>query len=185
MDWVASHDSLVGRSTHFPWIRYFLVDRATCIVLYQRKRIFDWPRRYSCDVREQTFNMAYLPMGDTNSYDRFGQIYNISRILNPDVTLNITAYNEYSDLYMSPPYISYYLLAFTLSTCVITHTLLYHGRTIWDTLRNINPEEEDIHAKLMKVYKEVPGWWYWGIITVFFFMACVSVQVRYLASPWS
>lgn len=121
--------------------------------------------------------MAYLPMGDTNTYDRFGKVYNISRILNPDITLNHEAYEEYSAMYLSPPYISYYLLTFAISTCIISHTLLYHGRTLWNSFRNIDPEEDDIHAKLMKVYPEVPNWWYWIVIGGFFLIAAISVQV--------
>ncbi|KAG9049545.1 hypothetical protein FS842_011518 [Serendipita sp. 407] len=123
-----------------------------------------------------TFYMSYMPMGDTNTYDRFGKVYNISRILTPQVTLNLTAYEEYSDLYLSPPYISSYLLTFSLSTCIITHTILYHGRTLWNSFRHVDPEEEDIHAKLMKAYPEVPGWWYWTVIIGFFLIAAAAVQ---------
>jgi OPT oligopeptide transporter protein len=119
-------------------------------------------------------------MGDTNTYDRFGQVYNITRILNPDVTLNHTAYEEYSAMYLSPPYVSLYLLTFAISTCIISHTLLYHGRTLWNSFRNIDPEEDDIHAKLMKVYPEVPNLWYWGVVGLFFIIAAISVQVRLL-----
>jgi len=116
-------------------------------------------------------------MGDTNTYDRFGDVYNITRILNPDITLNHTAYEEYSAMYLSPPYISLYLLTFAISTCIISHTLLYHGVTLWNSFRNIDPEEEDIHAKLMKAYPEVPNWWYWCVVCLFFIIAVVSVQV--------
>lgn len=123
-----------------------------------------------------TFYMAYLPMGDTNTFDRFGQVYNISRILTPDNTLNHTAYEEYSALYLSPPYISWYLLTFAISTCILSHTLLYHGVTLWNAFKKIDPEEEDIHAKLMKVYPEVPRWWYWIVIGLFFIVGAISVQ---------
>jgi OPT oligopeptide transporter protein len=127
--------------------------------------------------------MAYLPIGDTNTYDRFGEVYNISRILNPDTTLNHTAYEEYSAMYLAPPYVSLYLLTFAISTCILSHTLLYHGRTLWNSFRNLDPEEEDIHAKLMKAYPEVPNWWYWGVVVLFFIIAAVSIQVSLLRSP--
>lgn len=118
-----------------------------------------------------------MPMGDTNTFDRFGNVYNVSRILTPEVTLNQTAYEEYSDLYLSPPYISYYILTFAIATCIITHTILYHGRTLWNAFRNIDPEEEDIHAKLMKAYPEVPSMWYWLVVGVFFIIAVIAVEV--------
>ena len=114
-------------------------------------------------------------MGDTSNYDRFGNTYNISRILTPEKHFNITAFEEYSDIYITPPYIIFVLITLVLSTCLITHTALYHWRTIWNAMRSIDPEEEDIHAKLMKVYPEVPKWWYWGTLVFFFLVAVIAV----------
>lgn len=47
-----------------------------------------------------------------------------------------------------------------LSTSVIVHTILYHGKAILGQLRRINTAEDDVHVKLMKNYPEVPDWWY-------------------------
>ena len=115
-------------------------------------------------------------MGDTSNYDRFGNVYNISKVLTPEKHLNVTAFEDYSDLYISPPYLMFILISFMLSTCIITHTALYHSRTIWNAMRSIDPEEEDIHARLMKVYPEVPKWWYGSILVFFFLMAVVAVE---------
>jgi len=115
-------------------------------------------------------------MGDTSNYDRFGNTYNISSILTPEKHLNVTAFEDYSDIYITPPYLMFVLIAFMLSTCIITHTALYHWRTLWNAMRSIDPEDEDVHAKLMKVYPEVPKWWYWGILVFFFLMAVVAVE---------
>ncbi|CAG7853660.1 Glutathione transporter 1 [Serendipita indica DSM 11827] len=123
-----------------------------------------------------SFWMAYMPMGQASTYDRFGNVYNVSRVLTPDITLNLTAYEEYSQLYLSPSYVAFYLVTFAISTCILTHTALYHGKTLWNSFRNIDPEEEDIHAKLMKAYPEVPTLWYWGVVVVFFVVACAAVQ---------
>ena len=114
-------------------------------------------------------------MGDISVYDRFGNPYNISRILTPDKHLNVTAFEDYSDIYLSPPWVAFALLVWMLSTCMITHTALYHWRTIWNAMRSIDPEEEDIHAKLMKVYPEVPKWWYCSVLVFFFLMAVIVV----------
>jgi len=114
-------------------------------------------------------------MGDTNNYDRFGNIYNISSILTPEKRLNVTAYENYSDIYITPPYLMFVLVTFMLSTCIITHTALYQRRTLWNAMRSIDPEDEDIHAKLMKAYPEVPKMWHWGILVFFFLMAVIAV----------
>ena len=114
-------------------------------------------------------------MGDTSNYDRFGNVYKISRILTPEKHLNVTAFEDYSDIYITPPYLMFILISLMLSTCIITHTALYHWRTLWNAMWSIDLEEEDIHAKLMKVYPEVPKWWYGGILMFFFLIAVVAV----------
>lgn len=70
-----------------------------------------------------------------------------------------------------------YLLAFTLSTCVIVHTVLYHGRSLLNGFKKIQIEQDDIHAKLMKNYPEVPDWWYGLSIMLFFGLAITAVEV--------
>jgi hypothetical protein len=113
-------------------------------------------------------------------YDRFGKWYNISRVLTPSVTFNLTAYEEYSPLYLPATYTITYLLAFTLSTCVIVHTLLYHGQSLWSGLKTDKVEDDDIHAKLMRNYPEVPAWWYGGILAIFFSLAVITAEVCFL-----
>jgi hypothetical protein len=70
-----------------------------------------------------------------------------------------------------------YLIAFALSTCVIVHTLLYHGRTLLNGFKKMRVEADDIHAKLMRNYPEVPDWWYFISFCVFFSLAIVAVEV--------
>src|SRR5258706_14460534 len=106
-------------------------------------------------------------MGDTSNHDRFGNVYNISRILTPEKHLNVTAFEDYSDLYISPPYLMFILISFMLSTCIITHTALYYSRTLCNAMRSVVPEEEDIDAQLMKLYPEVPKTCDGGILVFF------------------
>jgi OPT family small oligopeptide transporter len=44
-------------------------------------------------------------------------------------------------------------------------------------LKRIREEQPDIHAKLMKHYREVPSWWYAAAVVVFFCLAVVAVEV--------
>ena len=113
----------------------------------------------------------------TEPYDRFGNVYNVTRVLQLDDTFNATAYDEYSPLYLPAAYAMTYLLAFALSTCVIVHTLLYHGRTLLHGLKRMRIEKDDIHAKLMRNYREVPDWWYGAAFVFFFGMAIVAQEV--------
>lgn len=111
-------------------------------------------------------------------YDRFGKPYNVSRVLNPDQTLNVTAYEEYSPLYLPAAYAITYLIAFVLSSAVLVHTGLYYGPTLVNGFKRIQIEKDDIHAKLMRSYPEVPDWWYLSVFVLFFALMIVAQEVR-------
>lgn len=133
----------------------------------------------------QTWDLAYFPINDDNPYDRFGNYYNISRVVDSSNRFNVTAYNEYSPLYLPATYAMTYLLAFALSTCVLVHTVLYHGRSVINGMKKIRVEPDDIHAKLMRNYPEVPDWWYIVFFVGFFFMMVVIVEVcKHAAVPF-
>ena len=104
------------------------------------------------------WNLSYFPMAESMPYDRFGNQYNVSRVLTADNRFNATAYDEYSHLYLPATYAMTYVLALALFTCVIVHTLLYHGRSLWLGFKKMKVEPDDIHAKLMSHYPEVPDW---------------------------
>jgi hypothetical protein len=53
-------------------------------------------------------------------------------------------------------------------------------------IMRIRLEEDDIHTKLMKSYKEVPEWWYAVGFASFFGLAVVAVEVWHTGVPvWS
>ncbi|KAF9012689.1 oligopeptide transporter [Cyathus striatus] len=124
-----------------------------------------------------SWKLGYFPISANEPYDKFGQVYNITRVLTQSDTFDIEAYTAYSPLYLPATYAMTYLIAFALSTCVIVHTLLYHGRTLLNGFRKIRVENDDIHAKLMRNYPEVPDWWYALAFVFFFCMAIVAVEV--------
>jgi hypothetical protein len=79
-----------------------------------------------------------------------------------------------------------YLLAFTLSTSVLVHTVLYHGRTLINGFKRMKVEKDDIHAKLMRNYPEVPDWWYAIAFVLFFALAIIAMEVWKTGVPvWS
>ena len=111
-------------------------------------------------------------------YDRYAQPYNVTRVLNPDQTLNVDAFNNYSPLYLPAAYAVTYLIAFILSSAVLMHTALYYGKTLINGFKKINIEKDDIHAKLMRSYPEVPDWWYLAVFLVFFALMIVAQEVN-------
>ena len=117
-------------------------------------------------------------MFGSSPFDRFAKPYNVTRVLNSDQTLNVTAFNEYSPLYLPAAYAITYLIAFILSSCVIMHTILYYGQTLINGFKRIKVEKDDIHAKLMRSYPEVPDWWYLSVFAVFLALMIVAQEVR-------
>jgi hypothetical protein len=125
----------------------------------------------------QTWQLAHFPISANEPFDRFGHTYNISRVLLKSDLFSPTAYYGYSPLYLPAAYAITYLLAFALSTCVLTHTALYHGESLLNGFKRIKIEKDDIHAKLMRNYPEVPDWWYGVAFGTFLAVAVVATEV--------
>ncbi|KAG8956736.1 hypothetical protein FRC04_000214 [Tulasnella sp. 424] len=139
--------------------------------------IFYWiiiPVLYYSDV----WKTGHLPISGTIAYDRFAQPYDISRVITPDNNLNVTAYEEYSPLYLPVTYVMTYLLAFMLSTALVVHTVLHYGPEALRRLKREENDDDDVHARLMKKYPEVPSWYYWAIFVGCTVMAMIAVKAR-------
>lgn len=94
------------------------------------------------------------------------------------LALNVTAYNEYSPVYMPVTYLVSYGTAFMLSIGILVHTLLFNGRDIWNRLlRQHVKGDVDIHMKLMRNYPDVPDWAYLAFLLIAFALSAVTVAV--------
>ncbi len=72
-----------------------------------------------------SFYADYLPMQDSASYDNTGARYNVSSVMNPDLTLNVTAYKAYSPVFLSTNFTICYGVSFATISAVIVHVALY------------------------------------------------------------
>jgi len=125
----------------------------------------------------QFWHFAYMPINTSQVFDRFGAPYNVSQVLKPDLTFDGAAYEGYSPMYLPATYVSVYCLAFALATSAIVHTALYFGPSIIRKLKNVRTEAEDVHAKLMRNYPEVPDWWYWIYAAICIVLAILAIEV--------
>ena len=105
---------------------------------------------------------------ENQPYDRFGDPYDVKRVLNDDHEFDPAKFAEYSPLYLPASFAITFLIAFALSSTMIVHTVLYHGKTVLHGLTQTRIEKDDIHAKLMRSYPEVPDWWYAVIFSKLF-----------------
>ncbi|KAI0552026.1 OPT oligopeptide transporter protein-domain-containing protein [Xylaria curta] len=117
----------------------------------------------------------FLPMSDASTYDNTGAVYNVSRVLTPEYTLDEVAYQSYSPLFISTAFAISYGLSFAAITALVTHTFLYYSGPIWARFRNSTHEKPDIHMKLMQKYKEAPSWWYTALFLIVLALSLIAV----------
>ncbi|KAL3627276.1 Oligopeptide transporter 3 [Castilleja foliolosa] len=108
-----------------------------------------------------TFDARKFPIFSNQLFTSSGHKYDTTKILTPQFDLNISAYERYSKLYLSPLFALSIGSGFARFTATLTHVALFHGSDIWKQSKSaVKNVKLDIHAKLMKSYKQVPGWWF-------------------------
>jgi OPT family small oligopeptide transporter len=130
-----------------------------------------------------TLYTAYLPYNTATAYDNTGSPYNKSIIVTSDLKFDEAAYQAYSPLFLSTTYLMVYMCGFAVFTGILSHTVLYHGKALMRGIRQRKTEEDDIHAKLMRRYAEVPEWWYFLIGVIMFALAVITVEVYDVGLP--
>ena len=124
-----------------------------------------------------TWYATYLPMLSRTAYDNTGGPYNVTRILTPGSQLNLTAYEEYSPLFLSTTFALAYGLSFASITSTVVHCLLFFRKQIWVQARRSLHEQPDIHARLMSKYRKVPEWWYMCIFVAMFAFGVACIEI--------
>ncbi|KEY72503.1 hypothetical protein S7711_05176 [Stachybotrys chartarum IBT 7711] len=135
------------------------------------------------------WNAGYLPINSNRAYDNTGAPYNVRRILNPDLTFNETAYNEYSIPWISTTQTIHYAAYLTVYVAVVVHIVLFFGKDIktgvvsaWKRIKRAD-QFPDVHNRLMAVYPECPQWWYLIVLVISFLLACCSVLLWPTVTP--
>ncbi|KAG9008885.1 hypothetical protein FRB90_008678 [Tulasnella sp. 427] len=171
-DW--SQIALIGSPLMVPW--------TVSMQIFAGFVVFYWivlPILYYTNA----WKTGHLPIMGYMAYDRFAQEYDMNRVLNPDKTLNVTAYQEYSPVYIPIGFVVTYLVAFVFTTAVIVATAFDHGREIVRASKSKNIGDDDIHARLMKNYPEVPGLWYVGAVLVSLGLAIATIKIADVDTP--
>ncbi|CEJ91212.1 Putative Oligopeptide transporter OPT-like protein [[Torrubiella] hemipterigena] len=127
----------------------------------------------------------YLPLSANKNFDHFAQKYNVSRIMNiPEYTINMEKYEAYSPILIGPAFSLSYGFGFAALMATITHIALFYGPDVWRRARDSRSEEDDVHMKLMRKYKEAPEWWFMAIFAVNFAFGLIASQVWPTHMPW-
>ncbi|KAF5338240.1 hypothetical protein D9758_012834 [Tetrapyrgos nigripes] len=123
------------------------------------------------------WSSQYMPILSHRSYDNMLNDYNVSRVLNNDLTFNLTSYQEYSPIFLSTGFALAYGLSFASITATLSHSILYFRKQILVHARRSISEQPDIHSRLMSKYRQVPEWWYLMVFMVFFTFGVISIEV--------
>ncbi|KAI0405606.1 OPT family small oligopeptide transporter [Xylaria palmicola] len=124
-----------------------------------------------------TWYANYFVVQSSDAFDNTGAKYNVSRILNNQLLLDEEAYHAYSPIYLSTQFALSYGLSFAAVAAVIVHVFLYHGSKIKTQYKKGRLQEDDVHMRLMKKYKDLPDWWYlvlFLVMIVLSFVVCTA-----------
>ena len=125
----------------------------------------------------------HLPVQHSHAYDNTGHPYQVQKILT-NFQFDEEKYFAYSPLYLPVQFALAYGLAFAAVAAVIVHVALYHGRSIWAQLKLARGQEDDVHMRLMKKYRDAEDWWYLALFAVMVSMSFVVVCVWPTEFPW-
>ncbi|OCF37395.1 OPT family small oligopeptide transporter [Kwoniella heveanensis BCC8398] len=141
-----------------------------------------------------TWFTAYLVPNSNQAFDRFGNLYNVTKVIKRDHSLNIDAYRTYSPLYFGAGYNVLLAGSFALYTAVLAHALINHWAQLKNGFRqgvrslgavfdkpslteNAPRLDCDIHFTLMSRYKEVPQWWFTVVMVVSLLMGIIMCKM--------
>ncbi|KAG2195358.1 hypothetical protein INT46_010956 [Mucor plumbeus] len=131
-----------------------------------------------------TWESKKFPFYNTNQYDIWGDKFNRTRVLTPEQYLDDEAYANYSPIRITGFFAICYGQGLAALGAIITHTILYNGKDIWNRIKSARQANDDIHAKLMDKYKEVPDWWYFALFVCALGASFATVVVYPSDMPW-
>ncbi|CAI9086948.1 OLC1v1020890C1 [Oldenlandia corymbosa var. corymbosa] len=158
LDWSAI-SAYLGTPLVSPWFATANVIVGFVFIMYVVTPLCYWLNLY---------NAKNFPLYSMDTFHLDGSPYNTNSILGPNFNLDKDAYQKHGRLYMSTFFAIMYGFGFAALPATLVHVLLYNGREIWKETKNAFNEKRkmDIHTKLMKVYKQVPLWWFLIILAL-------------------
>ncbi|KAL6332805.1 hypothetical protein AAG906_015068 [Vitis piasezkii] len=152
LDW-AGISAYHGSPLVTPWFSILNVGAGFIMFIYIIVPVCYW--------KFNTFDARKFPIFSNQLFTSTGHKYDTNKILTPQYDLNIAAYDGYGKLYLSPLFALSIGSGFARFTATLTHVALFHGRDILRQSKSaIHNAKMDVHARLMKNYKQVPEWWF-------------------------
>ncbi|ETW87600.1 oligopeptide transporter [Heterobasidion irregulare TC 32-1] len=125
---------------------------------------------------KNVFFAKFMPISSAQSFDNTGLPYDPTAILT-DGAFDEQKYQAYSPMYLTITFAITYGTCFASYTAVVVHTFLWYRHDIMRQFRRSMADEKDVHSRLMKVYPEVPRWWY-AVLGIFsFVMGIIGIEI--------
>ncbi|KAG0200728.1 hypothetical protein BGX28_006297 [Mortierella sp. GBA30] len=123
-----------------------------------------------------------FPIVTPTLYQTNGSEYDVDVILSAGI-LDEIKYKDYGPLRMDSFFALTYGIGFAGLMATVVHVALYNGKEMIERWKSARSENEDIHARLMRVYPEVPGWWYLSLFLLSLALSLITCIVwKYM--PW-
>ncbi|KAF9372444.1 hypothetical protein CPB97_001260 [Podila verticillata] len=123
-----------------------------------------------------------FPIFTAHLFHENGSGYDVEEILT-DFVFDRKKYIDYGSMRMSSFFALTYGIGFAGLTATVVHVLLYNGKEMVQRWKESRSEKEDIHARLMRAYPEVPDWWY-GLLFVITVALSLVTCVHWDFMPW-
>lgn len=126
----------------------------------------------------------YLPLNTSATFDNTQSTYNVTQILGPNFTFDLSKYKSYSPMFLAPTFALNYGLSFAALTAAIVHAIVFHRKEIWYRFKAARNQEPDIHMKLMAKYAPCPDWWYGVLLVISIAFGLISVLAYESQLTW-
>jgi len=128
------------------------------------------------------WNSKNYPILSASLFREDGTAYDKSVILTNNV-LDEAKYQAYGPIRMDSFFALTYGVGFAGLMATVVHVILYHGTEMVARWKSARAENEDIHSRLMRVYPEVPDWWYLILFSITVALSLVTCVV-WDFMPW-
>ncbi|KAH6776412.1 oligopeptide transporter 4 [Perilla frutescens var. hirtella] len=112
------------------------------------------------------YDVKTFPLFSMDLYNSHGQLYNVSAIVNDRFEIDLPAYQANGHVKLNVFLLIAYGLNFAGVVATITHVALFNGKEIYQRYRASYKGKDDIHTRLMKNYKDIPDWWFHGLLVL-------------------
>ncbi|KAJ2599275.1 hypothetical protein H4R99_003775 [Coemansia sp. RSA 1722] len=124
-----------------------------------------------------------LPIYSSGIFKENGTAYDVLRIISSDGMFDAEKYAEYGHINLPFQFGVAYGISFISIAVLIVYTLLNNGKAIYEKIRYVDYSGDDIHARLMRKYDEVPMWWYLALFVVILAISIGACE-GYKILPW-